>query len=273
MDADFEGLKRRIADVKGFDCSEYRESFLRRRIEIRMRATGMATLRDYVSFLDRNPGEYALLVEALTIHITRFFRDEDVFSFLAGNVLSELLWEKKKSGRKVIRIWSAGCASGEEAYSIAILFSEFLDLKLNDFFISIIGTDVDPDCISKAESGVFPSGELVDVRRDYIERYFSYIGAGKCRISPQLRRLVKFSAHDFMSPARQDYFDMIFCRNAMIYLDDEKQRQLFGNFYRALKPGGFLVLGTTESVLGEASRLFSMVSSKYHVYRRLDPPS
>ncbi len=268
MDPDFELVKRRIAQVKGFDCSEYRESFLRRRIEIRMRAAGAATLHDYCAFLEKNPREYDSLVEALTIHITKFFRDEAVFDFFAKSILPELLWEKQKAGKKVLRVWSAGCAGGEEAYSIAILLCEQLDLRLNDFIITVLGTDIDPESIAKADSGIFPSSELVDVKTGYIEKYFAYVGGGKCRVSPQVRRLVKFRAQDFLLQDHPKYCDVVFCRNALIYLDHGRQKRLFENFFNALNPGGILVLGTTETVLGEASKLFATVSAEHHVYRK-----
>lgn len=266
---DFDFFKRRLAVVKGFDCSEYRESFIMRRAEIRMRATNSPTLREYIVFLENNPAEYDRLVEAFTIHVTRFFRDERVFGFFAKSILPELVWEKQKSGKKTIRVWSAGCSSGEEAYSIAIMFCEQLDLKLNDFLVSVIGTDVDPESIVKAESGIFASSELVDVNMGYIDKYFAYVGKGKCKISPQVKRLVKFKVHDFLAQDNPRFLDVVFCRNALIYLDHDRQKQLFRNFHGALNPGGILVLGSAETVLGENAGLFATISAECHIYKKI----
>jgi len=266
---DFDLLKRRLAEVKGFDCSEYRESFILRRADIRMRATNTPTLREYLLFLDNNPKEYDLLVEVLTIHVTKFFRDWRVFDFFEKSVIPGLIWDKQKSGKRIIRVWSAGCASGEEAYSIAIMFCEQLDMKLNDFMITVIGTDVDPESIGKAESGVFTSSELVDVKEEYLEKYFTYVGNGKCKISPQVKRMVKFKVHDFLAPEYPKFLDVVFCRNALIYLDHVRQKQLFMNFHDALNSGGILVLGSTETVLGENARLFGTISAEFNTYRKI----
>ncbi|MFQ6135628.1 MAG: CheR family methyltransferase [Candidatus Hydrothermarchaeales archaeon] len=266
-------LKKKILKDRGFDCSTYKESFLRRRVEIRLRATGAQSYGEYMRVLSKTPQEYNKLLDTLAVNVTRFFRDGEVFNFFAEEVLPELILRKRELGSKMIRVWSAGCSTGEEAYSIAILFYEYLGSDMRDFILSIYGTDVDGEAIKKAKSGVFASSKFIDMKKEYIDKYFVYESGGEARVKDIIKKFVKFRQHDLMSDERLSHFDAIFCRNVLIYLDREKQKDLLKRFYDALNFGGYLILGGSETLVDGTTGLFETISLENRVYRKRASPT
>ncbi len=258
---DFAVLKRQIFRDTGFDCSPYSDKFLKRRFDIRMRANDVKSYREYAGLLRRDPLEYAELIEALTITVTEFFRDPDVFEDFRRIVIPKLIADKRRKRQKMIRIWSAGCASGEEVYSIAISMSEFLGPKLDNFILSIHGTDIDGEALTKAKKGEYTPKEVKEVPKAYLRRYFSFNGE-KYVVDEGLRRLVKFEKHDLISGKPHQYFDVIFCRNVLIYFSREAHKKVHMRLYDALNDGGFLIVGKTELLHGKTREMFVPVSEK-----------
>jgi len=267
-DAGFLALLDKITRDRGFQCSSYKDKCLRRRVAVRMRAKGTASHSEYAGILDADPREYDRLVRSLTISVTKFFRNWDTFSAVQQKVVPAL-WER---GERELRVWSAGCASGEEAYSLAILVhkhaAERRHLSRLDG-VSIIGTDIDVQGLGKAEAAAYGetalSGTPAALRRDYFPE-----AGGVFTVRPEVRRLVKFQRSDLLR-ARPPFEDihLIMCRNVVIYFEREAQDALFAEFHSALAPGGFLVLGKVETLLGAARSLFSPVNARERIFRKI----
>jgi chemotaxis protein methyltransferase CheR len=267
-DGSFRMLTEKVFRERGFGCASYKERCLRRRIAVRMRAKGVHTYEDYARVLDRDALEYARLLDALTINVTRLFRNREVFATLAERVIPEL-WS---SPAPRLRLWSAGCASGEEAYSLAILLHQHAktaDRTAALARVDVLGTDVHEPSLETAAAGSFPEMVFEEVPAELRAAYFS-AGPAPYRVSREVRRLVRFEAHDLLrDPAPGDGFALIACRNVLIYFDRASQERLFASFRAALAPGGFLVLGMVETLFGDARRHFAAVDTRARICRRL----
>jgi chemotaxis protein methyltransferase CheR len=264
---DFNVLKRQILKDKGFDCNQYRDDYVKRRLTIRLRANNLDSYRDYAKLLNSDPTEYNELIAALTITVSEFFRDASVFDYFRKNVIPALIQEKRVKKQKIIRIWSAGCASGEETYSIAILMQDSLGANPESFLISVHGTDIDEDSLAKAKKGEYTLEEVKNVRKDSLSQYFVF-DQGKYRINDKIKGLVKFEKHDLISSKPLAHFDVIFCRNVSIYFSRAMHEKLHREFYNALNSDGFFVLGKTEMLYGTARKLFNPVNAKEGVYQK-----
>lgn len=269
-DADASGfiaLCKKIERERGFQCSSYKDTCLRRRISVRMRAKGAANHADYAGILDTDAVEYDRLIQALTINVSKFFRNPETFACIAMKVLPEL-WT---SASPLIRIWSAGCATGEEPYSLAVLCREDAlasgDMSRLDR-LRIIGTDVDRESVSSAGRGRFPAVSFVDTAPAVWQRYFP-LENGLHTVAPEIRNLVSFETHDMLTGGPGGRMHMIMCRNVVIYFTRETQERLFESFHNLLQPGGFLVLGKVETLLGKSREMFASVSSRERIFRRL----
>jgi chemotaxis protein methyltransferase CheR len=267
-DAGFLALCRKIERDRDFRCSSYKDTCLRRRIAVRMRARGAKTFADYAGVLDTDSNEYDRLVDTLTINVSKFFRNPETYACISVKVLPEL-WD---NGSPLIRIWSAGCATGEEPYSLGVLLREHAlangDLRGLERF-RIIGSDVDKTALSEAAKGRYQEAAFADTAPAVMEKYFP-MERGLRSVSPEIRKLVTFDRRDLLKGERPlGRFHMIVCRNVIIYFTRESQESLFETFHDLLLPGGFLVLGKVETLLGKSRELFAPVSSRERIYRRL----
>ncbi len=267
-DADFRSLMDKITRDRGFRCSSYKDKCLRRRVAVRMRAKGALTYADYAGILDSDLHEYDRLHRTLTINVTKFFRNWDTYAVVEQRVIPEL-WERSDPA---LRVWSAGCASGEEAYSVAILMHRHAMAKgsvarLDS--VRIVGTDIDSHCLGDAERGLYAESALGDTPAALLTRYFP-AAAGMREMLPEVRRLVTFEHADLLqTPPPFDGVHLLLCRNVIIYFEREAQEALFREFHSALAPGGFLVLGKVETLLGDIRALFSPVNARERVFRKL----
>lgn len=266
-DREFEELTRKISRDRGFACASYKEKCLRRRIAVRMRARGVHTYQDYARVLDSDSGEYDRLLDALTINVTKLFRNWSVYESLAEQVVP-VLW---KSDREPIHVWSAGCSSGEEPYSLAILFHRYAALhgQLERIErVDVIGSDIDRASLAAAERGQYSESAFDETPAELRERYFS--ARPPFTIAPAVRRLVRFERRDLLDefPVVEGGFDLITCRNVLIYFDRDTQEQLLARFHDALAPGGFLVLGKVETLLGAVRSRFGAVDARERIFRR-----
>lgn len=267
-DAAFQALMDKVTRDRGFRCSSYKDKCLRRRFAVRMRARGTSSHREYARILDADPREYDRLVRSLTINVTKFFRNWDTFSTVAQKVIPAL-WDR---GERELRVWSAGCSSGEEPYSVAILVhqhaAERKELSRLES-VSIIGTDIDSECLGEADRAFYSDAALVETPADLRERYFPVV-AGMYTMRPEVRSLVSFENRDLLgSPPPFENVHLLVCRNVVIYFEREAQDALFAEFHRVLAPGGFLVLGKVETLLGAARGLFSPVNARERIFRKL----
>jgi len=264
---DFIELTRKISAERGFGCASYKEKCLRRRIAVRMRARGVHTYEDYARVLDADAGEYDRLIDVLTINVTKLFRNWDVFETIGTRVVPTL-WHRETP---TIRVWSAGCSSGEEPYSLAVLFhrhAAMTGMLAQLGRVSVLGTDIDRQCLSAAERGEFEEGDFTDTPDDLRSRYFA--PAPPFTVSSTIRSMVRFERRDLLSErAPSPPYDLIVCRNVLIYFDRDSQERLFDEFHAALAPDGFLVLGKVETLLGSARSRFAPVDARERIFRRL----
>jgi chemotaxis methyl-accepting protein methylase len=260
-------LTEKITRDRGFRCASYKDKCLRRRIAVRMRAKGTASHDEYAGILDSDPHEYERLIRSLTVNVTKFFRNWDAYQALQNKVIPAL-WDR---GEEELRIWSAGCASGEEPYSLAILLHQHAEqTKTSSLLdtVSILGTDIDPDCLREAESACYGEPALSETPAGLRDSYFSQV-AGLHTMIPDVRRLVTFQHHDLLgSNTPMSDAHMIVCRNVIIYFEREAQDQLFLLFHRVLASGGFLMLGKVETLLGEARGLFTPVNARERIFSK-----
>lgn len=266
-DPDFLALKRRIRTERKLDCDQYKDSYLARRFAVRMRARYVNGYKEYLAVLDREPAEYDCLLDDLTINVTQFFRDPPVFQTLEEEILPLLVYGKVKSNQGSIRIWSAGCSSGEEPYSVAILMQELLGEDAGSFDVSILATDIDEAVLESAAEGRYLPRQVVNVPKPYLQRHFEREGESYV-VSDPLKAMVELRRLDLISQSPGGAFDLILCRNVVIYFTKQMQEGLYMKFYRALRDGGYFVMGNTETLLGEASRLFSSVSCRGRIYQK-----
>jgi len=267
-DAGFAALTAKIARDKGFGCASYKEKCLRRRIAVRMRARGVHTYADYSRVLDTDKTEYERLLDALTINVTKLFRNFETYTVIAEKIVPAL-WEREIPQ---INVWSAGCSSGEEPYSLAALFHRHAErlgaLPELARRVRVLGSDIDARCLIAAETGAFAEGDFTDTPDDLRRRYFS--PSPPFTIIPEVRRLVRFERRDLLAEAPPPgLHHLICCRNVLIYFDRETQERLFDKFHAALSPDGFLVLGKVETLLGAARQKFVAVDGRERVFRPL----
>lgn len=263
---DLERLKEQIQRESGFFCAGYKEKCLRRRIAIRMRARGVHRYPDYAALLREDPEEYERLFAALTIHVSKFFRNFEVWEVVRREVIPALF----ALDDPVIRVWSAGSAAGEEAYTVAILLQEYaadhgLTRQLGRF--EIVGSDIDPEILEAARRAEYGDMALVETPPEIITRWF--ISDRKHQLRDEIRRMVRFTHLDLLTDPFPEGQHLVFCRNVTIYFERSIQADLLTRFHESLSPGGFLVLGKVETLLGPISRSFRSLSNPDRVFQRL----
>ncbi len=264
--ADFRALTTQIVNARGVAVGSYKKSCLERRIAARMRARGADSYAEYARMLREDPSEYDALIDALTINVTHLFRDTDVWEGVAQRVLPEI-WNGPHA---TINTWVAGCASGEEAYTVAALWHRFLEGRGEADRASrlrITATDLDPDALKLAAAGAFPVESFRDTPHDVRRRYFT--PSAPSVAAPELRRMLTFERGDLLETAPPNgTMHLITCRNVLIYFDKPSQDAIFERFRDALVPGGYLVLGKAEAVLGNSRLLFDAIDHQIRLFRR-----
>ncbi len=250
----------------GHDCSQYTPSTIHRRIERRMAVHQIDAIDHYVNFLQQTPVEVEALFRDLLIGVTNFFRDTEAFQTLEARIIPKL-FENKPAGA-VIRIWSTGCSTGEEAYSLAILMQERIEALKQSYSVQVFATDIDSRAIATARTGLYPASIAADLTEERLARFFTPESDGSAyRIHKGIRDMLVFSEQDLIKDPPFSKLDLICCRNLMIYLGSSLQKKLIPLFHYALKPGGMLFLGTSEGI-GEFDDLFNTLDRKAKIYQR-----
>jgi two-component system CheB/CheR fusion protein len=264
-DEALEDLLTFIRDARGFDFTGYKRSTLGRRIRKRMSDVSVETFSDYRDLLETSAEEFKALFNTILINVTSFFRDSEAWTVLQREVVPDLLAGVAPDGE--IRVWSAGCSSGQESYSLAIMFAEALGIEECLRRVKIYGTDVDEEALREARSGLYTEKELEPLPQELRETYFEPNGA-KFSFRSDLRRRVIFGRHDITQDAPISRLDLLVCRNALMYFNVEAQTQIIDRFHFALRKGGFLFLGKAEMLLNDAER-FEVVTMRQRIFRRL----
>ncbi len=249
----------------GLDFNSYKTPTILRRLQRRIIATDTEHLEGYIRYLDSHPEEYPLLINAFLIKVTEFFRDPELFAYLQNEVLPDIISYARAHGNE-IRIWSAGCATGEEAYSLAILLSEVLGDELEKFNVRLFATDVDAEAVAFARRGIYPASVLTGVPEELIGRYFTK-DENSYQIKKRVRSLTVFGQHDLGQRAPFPNIDMVVCRNVMIYFTSDLQQRTLRVFAYSLRDGGYLVMGKAESA-SPLSEFFLLQHKQNKVYRR-----
>ena len=260
-------LLAQVGTQSNIDFRNYKSSTILRRIARRMAVTHNANIREYSDYLRTHPGEVQELVKAFLINVTGFFRDPEAFDVLKTNIIPVLIEKGRNNGRS-LRIWSAGCATGEEAYSIALLVAEQLGTDFSQWNVKIFATDLDSDAIAFARRGLYPENVLNDLPLDYQDRYFERIDHGY-RISKALRQSVIFGRQDISRGVPFPRMDLVSCRNLLIYLKPDLQQVVLDLFAYSLQHSrGFLFLGKAETAR-PTKAIFELVNKKWKIYRCL----
>ena len=252
----------------GHDFSQYKKSTVYRRVERRMGLQQIEKIATYVRFLRENPQEIELLFKELLIGVTSFFRDPPAWEQFKTEVIPALLAAYPKGG--VLRAWASGCSTGEEAYSLAMVFKEALERvkPAGNFSLQVFATDLDRDAIDKARAGVYPANIAADISPERLRRFFAQDEHGY-RVGKEIRETVVFAPQNVIMDPPFTKLDLLICRNLLIYLDPGIQKKLIPLFHYSLNPGGVLFLGSAETI-GAFTDLFAPLAAKTRLYRRLD---
>ena len=256
-----EQLRTRI----GIDFSTYRQPTIQRRLQRRMADTGRETLDEYVRYLQRHPEEYQRLANSFLIKVTDFFRDPDLFMHLREGILPELIEDARARGNE-LRLWSAGCATGEEAYSLAIALADLLGDDLEEFKVRLFATDLNAESVAFAGRGIYPPAALKNLPTPLLSRYFTPLD-GNYEVKKLIRRMLVFGQHDLAQRAPFPRIDMVLCRNVLIYFTPELQRRALQLFAFSLRDGGRLVLGKAETT-NPLPEYFGVENARLRIYRR-----
>jgi two-component system CheB/CheR fusion protein len=250
------------------DFTHYKAPTINRRLQRRMVLHKITSIDNYIQYLQDNPDEVNALYQDILIHVTRFFRDPDSYKVLAQKAFGAMMPDRQPE--TPIRIWVPGCASGEEAYSVAIALQEFLGENSSGTPIQIFGTDVSESAIDQARAGTYPESISADVSADRLRRFFTRTEGGY-RINKSIRDLCIFARQDLTRDPPFSKLDLVLCRNVLIYLGVLLQKRLMSVFHYSLKPRGFLMLGSAETV-GTAADMFSIIDKKFKLYARKNAP-
>ena len=264
-------IKKQILEDTGLDCDSYKDDFLERRIGLRLAAHGLKTYEEYLYILKKDKNEYISLMDTISVDVSRFFRDKDVFDTLRDKILPEIIEKKRKLNHKMITIWSAGCDTGEEPYSIAILLHEILGSEINNFFIQIYGSDISEERIKRAKSAEYTVTKFQEMDASYVNKYFYYSG-GLFHLKDNVKKLVKFKVDDIISGEKHQYLDLIICRNVLIYLLKDAQEKLLLDFHKCLNDGGYIMLGKSETLIGKAIDNFLYLEDADRIYKKIIHP-
>ncbi|WP_018478998.1 CheR family methyltransferase [Pontibacter roseus] len=255
-----------VHDRMGIDFGNYKRPTIIRRISRRMALNNLDNLTDYLDYLNLNPTEVESLSKEFLIGVTKFFRDKEAYEILESQVIPDLVSQKDKN--RQLRVWVAGCSSGEEAYSIAILIREFLDREHQDMEVKIFASDIDREALDFAGKGIYPANSLTDVPEARLRKFFIK-EEGKYRVSQRIRKMVIFAPHNVINDPPFSKMDLVSCRNMLIYLNPLLQKKVIEKFHYSLLLGGYMFLGSSESI-GDL-RSFTEVSKKWKIWRNTVP--
>jgi two-component system CheB/CheR fusion protein len=258
-----------VRSATGHDFSQYKQNTIHRRIERRMAVHQIDNISEYVGYLQKNPHEIKALFKDLLITVTNFFRDTKAFKALNDKVI--LPMAKARPDEAAIRVWIPGCATGEEAYSIAILFAEAAKAMKKHFNVQVFATDLDADAIDYARQGAYPDSIAADVTSERLKNFFIKED-DIYRVKKQIRETVVFATQNLVKDSPFSKLDLVSCRNVLIYMNSQLQKKILPLFHYTLNPDGFMFLGTSETI-GEFSDLFSPLDAKWKIYKRKKTPA
>lgn len=266
VEIDFERLLQYLKQSRGFDFSAYKRTTLQRRVQKRMQQKHINSYSEYVDYLDAHADEFQGLFNTILINVTAFFRDPEDWKFLAEQVIPQIL--SSRPAERPLRIWSAGCASGEEAYSAAMILSEALGPDAFKEHVKIYATDVDEEALAMSRTATYTAKDIENVPAELLEKYFETNNSHKYIFDRDVRRSVIFGRHDLIQDAPISRVDLLLCRNTLMYFNAEAQDRILSRFYFGLNDGGFLFLGKAETLLSHNS-YFSPFDVKRRIFTKI----
>lgn len=267
-DDEFAAITQLLRERRQFDLDQYKDRCIRRRIAKRLRTCKVADVASYLKRLEMDRYELDTLLATISIHVSQFFRNPDTYRILEQKILPDLCRRARAAGRTTLTLWSAGCASGEEPYSLALLVD---DLAAGDLKINIMATDVSKPILETARCGTFEPLRLKEVPPEALGKYF-HEDKGQYQVVERVREQVEFRHHNIMTASDYPSADLILCRNVMIYFTRAEQDRILSRFAAALPEHGVLVLGRSETMSGDVRRYFQSEFPVERVYRRTAEP-
>jgi len=276
MNKDLQYIINLLNEKRGFDFSGYCLSTLDHRIIQRISITQCTNYDTYFNYLQDNPDELDHLIDILTINVSRFFRNTLTFDYISTQILPAVLFHKTNKNMKLtFRVWSSGCSMGEEPYSIAILINELLEKKNFKYDIRIFATDIDRQILKKAQQAIYPYESIENIKYKLLKKYFITNGESY-HLHKKIKEMVAFSVYDILcknsfAPPESIFgaFDMVFCRNVLIYFSKEYQEVIFEKLYRSLASNGYLILGEVEVPAAKYQKSLKKVSDCCHIYQKI----
>lgn len=257
-------IQRLLLEQRRFRLDGYKDKCVRRRISIRIRATHSASADAYCALLQTSEAELDRLLKVLTIHVSQFYRNPPTFEKLKQDVLPVLMRLRRQEGRS-LKVWSVGCAGGEEPYTLAMVLRDLMP-AVAGIDIELLATDIDTSVLDAARQGSYVEERLADLPQSLRDAYFT-LHEGRYRLSREIVQMVSFRQADIFNTDAYEECDLILCRNVLIYFERAQQERIIRNFARVLRPGGILVLGKSETLFGENRRLFHTICPVERVYR------
>ncbi|WP_256299518.1 CheR family methyltransferase [Haloarchaeobius salinus] len=263
-DSDFRRVAGYIEDEIGFATSHYNDSYLKRRLSSRMRRTDTSDYDEYHDLLVDNPDEAQELLDALSINVTGFFRNPDVWEGIRS-VLRTLSAEQDR-----VHVWSAACADGREPYSLAMLVLD--DPRIDESKFRVYGTDINEEALATAQEGVYHSTRTIDIEEQlgFLSNFHAYIDRDDNRfeVTQRVKRLVTFARHDLINDGPKSGFDLVVCRNLFIYIDNEYKRPILKTIAQSIRPEGYLVIGKAETIPPQLKSAFDVLDGRLRIYQR-----
>lgn len=254
MADDYESFKARVLALTKIDLSAYKEGQMKRRIDTLIQKHQCKSYSEFINLITTDKERYEEFVNYLTINVSEFWRNPDQWKILEEKVVSELV--KKPS----FKVWSAACSTGDEPYSLSMLFGKYVPLSR----VKIIATDIDKQVLAKAHSGLYADRSLVGLPDEFKRKYFEQMSDNTYQISEEIKRCVEFKEHNLLRDPYPSMCDLIVCRNVLIYFTEEAKDEIYAKFNAALKPGGILFLGSTEQIIQPAKFGFTAISSFFY---------
>ncbi len=245
----FDQILDHLRQTRGFDFTAYKRSSLMRRLVKRMQEVGVESFEEYLDYLQVHQEEFGALFNTILINVTSFFRDPDVWAYASSDLLPGLI--EQRSNGDPLRVWCAGCASGQEAYTAAMMLAEHVGVNALRERVKIYATDVDEEALTEARQAIYPERQLEDVPEPLVAKYFERSG-NQVVFNRELRRAVIFGRHDLIQDAPISKVDLLVCRNTLMYFNADVQNRILRRFYFSLNPGGYLMLGRAEMLFSHA---------------------
>ncbi|NVO00397.1 MAG: protein-glutamate O-methyltransferase CheR [Geobacteraceae bacterium] len=264
-DDEFSHIRKTLLFHRGFKLDAYKDRCVRRRIAIRIRANHCESAQDYCNLLVSDKTEIDRLLKVLTIHVSQFFRNLSTFEKLREKIIPQIFATARQTGKKRLRFWSLGCSSGEEPYSLALILAEHFAKELEEIPVTIDATDVDTSIIQTAEKALYNHDRLIETPINYISRYFIEENH-QYRLSPTITKMVSFRIGEMFNSLIYDECDLLLCRNVLIYFAREQQEQVLADIARVVNKDGFLVLGKSETLLGQSRSHFQTICPLERIY-------